>query len=111
MHVKPHPLFRREGDSLSVDIPITISEAMNGSDISVPTPAGPVQLKIPKGTKSGQRLRLKGKGVPNLKTKVSGDLYVTVRVQVPQSDSADAAEAARTLDKFYKEDVRRHIRL
>jgi molecular chaperone DnaJ len=111
VHVKPHPLFRREGDSLSVDIPVTVSEAMNGADISVPTPGGSVQLKIPKGTKSGQRLRLKGKGVPNLKTKVPGDLYVTVRVQVPQSDNADAAEAARTLDKFYKEDVRRDIRL
>ncbi len=110
-HVKPHPIFGREGDSLHVDIPVTVSEAMNGAEISVPTPSGPVQLQVPRGTKSGQRLRLKGKGVPNLKTKVPGDLYVTVRVQVPQADSAEAGEAARALDRFYNDDVRRDILL
>jgi DnaJ-class molecular chaperone len=56
---------------------------MDGAEVTVPTPSGQVQLKIPAGTRSGRRLRLKGKGVPNLKTKAQGDLYVTVRVQVP----------------------------
>lgn len=106
-----HPIFKREGDSLKVDIPVTVSEAMKGAEITVPTPEGTVQLKIPKGTKSGQRLRLKGKGVPNLKTKVPGDLYVTVRVQVPSADNAEALEAAQKLDRFYKGDIRQNIRL
>lgn len=111
LRVRPHPVFKRDGDSLSVDIPVSVSEAMNGADITVPTPGGPVQLKIPKGTRSGQRLRLKGKGVPNLKTKVSGDLYVTVRVQIPSTDDPDALTAAKTLDRFYQGDLRQDVRL
>jgi len=109
--VRPHPIFKREGDSLGVEIPVTVSEAMNGAEISVPTPGGAVALKIPRGTRSGQRLRLKGKGVPNLKTKVPGDMFVTVRVQTPPTDNAEALAAARTLDRFYAEDIRSDIRL
>ncbi|MGB9617647.1 MAG: DnaJ C-terminal domain-containing protein, partial [Desulfomonilaceae bacterium] len=109
--VRPHPIFKREGDSLRVDIPVTIGEAMNGAEITVPTPDGPVQLRVPKGTRSGQRLRLKGKGVPNLKTKVPGDLYVTIRVQIPPTDDQEALELARKLDKFYRGDIRRDIHL
>ena len=109
--VATHPIFKREGDSLRVEIPVTVSEAMIGAEVTVPTPEGPVQLKIPKGTKSGQRLRLKGKGVPNLKTKVPGDLYVTVRVQTPSTDNPEALAAAHTLDRFYRVDIRRDIRL
>ena len=109
--VRSHPVFKREGDSLSVDVPVTVSEAMNGAEVTVPTPSGPVQLKIPLGTKSGQRLRLKGKGVPNLKTKAPGDMFVTVRVQVPPASDAEALKAAAALDRFYLEDIRRDIRL
>jgi molecular chaperone DnaJ len=110
-HVQPHPIFKREGDSLLVDLPVKVSEAMNGAEVPVPTPSGPVQLKVPRGTKSGQRLRLKGKGVPNLKTKVPGDLYVTVRVQVPSASDAEARKAAESLDRFYEGDIRQDIRL
>lgn len=109
--VQPHPVLKREGDTLSLDLPVKIGEAMNGAEVTVPTPTGPVQLKIPAGTRSGQRLRLKGKGVPNLKTKVPGDMYVTVRVQVPSTSNGDALNAAKTLDQFYDGDIRREIRL
>ncbi len=109
--VGKHPLFTREGDDLKVDIPVTVSEAMNGAEISVPTPTGSVQLKIGRGTKSGQRLRLKGKGAPNLKTKIPGDMYVTVRVQVPTTDDEAALEASKVLDRFYGGDIRRDIYL
>ena len=111
IHVGTHPIFKREGDSLLVDLPVKISEVMNGAEVAVPTPAGPVQLKIPRGTKSGQRLRLKGKGVPNLKTKVPGDMYVTVRVQVPSTSNPEAGKAAESLDRFYEGDIRRDVRL
>ena len=63
------------------------------------------------GTKSGQVLRLKGKGAPNLKTKVPGDLFVTVKVQVPSTMDEKALEAAEALDKFYQGDIRQNIRL
>jgi molecular chaperone DnaJ len=109
--VQAHPVFKRDGDTLSVDLPVTISEAMNGAEVVVPTPDGQVQLKIPPGTKSGRRLRLKGKGVPNLKTKVPGDMYVTIRVQVPSTDNPQALDAARDLDRYYDGDVRQDIRL
>lgn len=109
--VRPHPVFTREGDDLNVEIPVSVSEAMNGAEVDVPTPTGTVQLKVPKGTKSGQRLRLKGKGVPNLKTKTPGDMFVTVRVQVPFTDDPEALAAAKTLERFYRSDLRKNIRL
>lgn len=110
-HVRAHHLFHRDGDSLRVDLPVKVSEALNGAEVTIPTPAGPVQLKIPPGTRSGQRLRLKGKGVPNLKSKVPGDMYVTVRVQVPTTTDPEARRAAESLDRFYEGDVRSDIRL
>jgi len=109
--VRPHPIFRRDGDTLSLELPITVGEAMNGAEVVVPTPNGSVHLKIPPGTKSGRRLRLKGKGVPNLKTKNPGDMYVTIRVQVPDTDNPEALNAAKSLDRYYEGDIRREIHL
>jgi molecular chaperone DnaJ len=109
--VRPHPIFTRDGDSLNVEIPVTIGEAMKGAEVTIPTPTGSVQLKIPAGTRSGRKLRLKGKGAPNLKTKTPGDLYVTVKVQIPPTTDARALEAAAILDQFYDGDLRRDIRL
>ncbi|MEW6113174.1 MAG: DnaJ C-terminal domain-containing protein [Thermodesulfobacteriota bacterium] len=111
MKVRPHPVFKRDGTSLRLELPITVSEALNGAEIGIPTVSGPVQLKVPKGTKSGQVLRLKGKGVPDLKTKARGDLYVTIRVQVPSTKDPEAIRAAETLERFYSDDIRRDIRL
>ena len=109
--VRPHKLFKREGDSLRIDLPVTVAEAMKGAEISVPTLSGPVQLKAPPGTKSGQTLRLRGKGVPNLKTKTPGDMFVTIRVQVPATNDPEAIKAAETLEKFYQGDIRDAIKL
>ncbi len=111
IRVQPHPYFKREGDNLRVELPVKVSEALKGASVAVPTPEGNVQLKVPAGTKSGQVLRLKGKGAQNLKTKAHGDLYVNIRVQVPKTDDPEAIAAAETLDKYYSEDVRSHIRL
>jgi molecular chaperone DnaJ len=109
MRVRPHPIFKRDGDALHLDLPVTIGEAMNGAEVTVPTPTGPVELKIPAGTRSGRRLRLKGKGVPNLKTKAPGDMFVTVHVQIPDTHDAEAREAASSLDRFYEGDLRKEI--
>src|SRR5205085_1063225 len=65
--VRPHPHITREGSDLTIEVPVTVGEAMLGATVSVPTPDGRVQLKIPKGSQSGQRLRLRGKGVPDPK--------------------------------------------
>lgn len=84
IHVRPHRDMKREGDDLLVDLPITIDEAVLGGKVEVPTATGRVQLTIPKGTSSGQVLRLKGKGVKNATTGVTGDELVTVRIVLPE---------------------------
>ena len=81
--VKPHPLLKRQGEDILLDLPITIDEAVLGTKIEVPTVAGRVQLTVPKGTSSGQVLRLKGKGVRNPATLSTGDQLVTVRIVLP----------------------------
>jgi DnaJ-class molecular chaperone len=97
IHVSPHPYFHREGSNLSVDVPITPSEAALGTKVDVPTLSeGHVSVTVPPGTSSGTKLRLKGKGVPNPKTKERGDQYVVVKIVLPKQTS-DAAK------KLYEE--------
>jgi DnaJ-class molecular chaperone len=81
--VRPHAHFKRVGDDIALDLPITIDEAVLGAKIEVPTLSGRVQLTIPKGTSSGRAFRLKGKGVRNTMTGHTGDQLVTVRIVLP----------------------------
>jgi DnaJ-class molecular chaperone len=85
IRVRPHRDFRREGDDILLDLPITLDEAVLGGKVEVPTATGRVQLTIPKGTSSGQVLRLKGKGVRNATTGATGDELVTVRIVLPDT--------------------------
>ena len=82
--VAPHPWFRRDGDNLLIEVPVTPVEAVLGARIEVPTlDEGPVMLTIPPGTSGGSRLRLKGKGVSNQKTGTPGDQLVLVQIVAP----------------------------
>jgi len=81
--VRPHADFKRQGDDILVEVPITIDEAVLGGRIEVPTVTGRVQLTVPKATSSGKTFRLKGKGVKT-KTGGHGDELVTVRIVMPQ---------------------------
>ena len=81
--VRPHPNFRRQGEDILIEVPITIDEAVLGGKIDVPTPTGRVALTIPKGTSSGRVFRLKGKGV-RTSTSTAGDQLVTVRIVLPE---------------------------
>jgi len=83
--VRPHPHFKRVGDDIALDLPITIDEAVLGAKIEVQTLSGRVQLTIPKGTSSGRVFRLKGKGVRNTMTSHTGDQLVTVRIVLPDT--------------------------
>jgi curved DNA-binding protein len=96
IHVRPHRCFTRAGDDLHLDLPVTIGEAYGGALVPVPTPGGEVKLKVPKGTQSGQRARLRGKGIAR-KGKPPGDLYVRFLVVYPEADDAEAARALETL--------------
>jgi DnaJ-class molecular chaperone len=91
VRVRPHSLFRRSGDDIVLEVPITLDEAVLGARIEVPTASGRVALAIPKATSSGQSLRLKGKGVRNMATGTIGDQIVTVRIVLPQTIDASLA--------------------
>lgn len=97
VRVQPHPYFEREGLDLKLDLPLTPGEAFDGAKVSVPTPDGEVQLKVPKNTQSGQITRLRGKGVQR-KDKV-GDLYVRFLVKLPSVPSKAVAKAIAELDE------------
>jgi DnaJ-class molecular chaperone len=84
IRVRPHPDFKRVGDDLAMELPISLDEAVLGAKIEVPTATGRVQLTVPKGTSSGRVFRLKGKGVVNRATGNIGDQLVTIRIQLPE---------------------------
>jgi len=109
--VQEHPLVRREGPDLHMDLPITVPEAMLGAEVRVPTFDGDVTVTVPPDSQSGRRLRLRGKGVPPLKGGPRGDLYLTLRVMVPPSDGDKAKEAVQALKDAYRGDVRADVRL
>lgn len=93
IHVAPHPYFRREGNDLHVEVPVTPGEAALGAKVEAPTLSeGHVVVTIPPGTSSGRKLRLRGKGVPDRKTGARGDLYVVAKIVVPESPSSEQRE-------------------
>jgi len=83
IHVKPHEIFSREGDHLFCEVPITFTMATLGGEMEVPTPNGKEKKKIPAGTQPGTLFRLKGKGMPHVSGRGSGDLIVRASVEVP----------------------------
>ncbi|HSM92497.1 MAG TPA: J domain-containing protein [Anaeromyxobacteraceae bacterium] len=105
-----HPLLRRDGRDLSIDLPITIPEAVEGAEVTLPTFEGPVRFRVPPASQSGKRIRLKGKGLPDLRGGARGDLYAVVRIVLPEP-SEKLAKAARALEPLYKEDPRAAISL
>ena len=97
IHIQPHPWFRRDGDNLRLDLPITLDEAVRGAKVKVPTAEGAVMLTVAPGTSSGKTLRLKEKGMTR-KDGSRGDQLITIEVQLPDAGGEDAAELARRLD-------------
>ncbi len=104
--VEPHPYFGREGDDIVAEVPVTVPEAYLGAEIEVPTVKGPVRARIPAGTVSGQRFRLKGRGIENLRTGTTGDHYYRVRVVVPTVQSEEGRRAVEALRHLYARDLR-----
>ena len=106
LHVKPHPVFGRKGENLTMTLPITFTEAALGADIKFPTLSGEdVTVRIAPGTSNGRTLRVKGRGVT--KGSTTGDLLVSVDVQVPQRVDGKALEALKVFaQETSHEDVR-----
>jgi molecular chaperone DnaJ len=106
LHVKPHPIFGRKGENLTLTLPITFAEAALGADVKVPTLSEDfVTVRIAPGTPTGRTLRVKGRGVT--KGSTTGDLLVTVEVQVPQRVDGKALDA---LKKFAEETASEDVR-
>ena len=91
MHVKPHPIFRREGDDIHSTLPVTLGEALGGAKLEVETVSGKVNLTVPKGSHTGTRLRLRGKGVPSKAG--AGDHFVELQVILPDHPDDDLVRA------------------
>jgi molecular chaperone DnaJ len=97
VHVKPHPVFGRSGDNLTVAVPVTFPELTLGAEVKVPSHRGaPVTVRIPPGTPNGRTFRVPGKGVRR-KDGTTGSLLVTVEVQVPSSLNGKARDAVEDL--------------
>ncbi|MDQ7250019.1 DnaJ C-terminal domain-containing protein [Dongia sedimenti] len=88
IHVKPHPFFTRDGQDIHLNLPVSVSEAVLGGPVEVPTPRGRVRMQIPKHSDTGTKLRLRGRGVAAQGKHAAGDLYATLRVAVGQPDAA-----------------------
>ena len=95
VHVEPHPVFRRDGDTLELALPVTLAEAIEGAKVDVPTPWGTIALRIPPGTSGGRKLRAAGMGVRHANG-ARGDLIAEVQIMLPAT--AAAAETARLLE-------------
>ncbi len=104
----PHSLYRREGDDLYVDVPVTVTEAALGAEVEVPTFSGKSRIKIPAGSQSGRLLRLRGKGMPQLKKKGHGDLFARVKVVTPTELSQKERALLEELHSLRSEDPRPH---
>ncbi|MDX5932067.1 DnaJ C-terminal domain-containing protein [Acidiphilium acidophilum] len=88
VHVTPHRFFRRDGQDIRLDLPVTIAEAVLGGPVEVPTPGGPVRMRIPPASDSGAVLRLRGRGVPGRGNTPAGDLYATLSIAIGKPDPA-----------------------
>jgi molecular chaperone DnaJ len=110
VRVEDHPIFHREGDNIYLTVPVGCSEAALGAKIEVPTIDGRTQLKIPPGTQCGQKLRLRGKGVPSAtKEGVRGDEIVDVKITVPMPRDERTKELFREIAKLNPEDPRAEV--
>ncbi|NND00540.1 MAG: J domain-containing protein, partial [Gammaproteobacteria bacterium] len=104
--IQPHRFYRVEGADLYYDLPVTPWEAALGASIAVPTPSGTVNLTIPAGSKSGQRLALRGRGIPG---KPKGDLFVILTIALPPANTERAKEIYRDMERELTFNPRKHL--
>ena len=107
-HVTPHPYFRRDGLDISIDLPLSLYEALLGSKVQVPTLDGPVTVTVPPGTSSGAKLRIKGRGVERGTEK--GDEYVVIKVLVPKNLDDEDRKLVQQLQAKHPIDARADVK-
>jgi molecular chaperone DnaJ len=107
--VAESPLYSRRGADLVIDVPVTYPEAALGATVEVPTPDGPISLKVPPGSQDGKLLRVRGRGAPKLNASGRGDLLARVRVTVPKKLTKAERKALEDLQKVSREDPRAEV--
>jgi curved DNA-binding protein len=107
--VEAHPFFKRSGDNIELDLPITLKEALGGASVEVPTIQGSVDLKIPEGTSSGMKMKLRGKGIENRQSGKTGDQIVTLQVAVPEMPATARKKILEQLNEVPQKNVRAHL--
>jgi molecular chaperone DnaJ len=107
VHVEAHPLFRREGDDLHLVVPVAVHEAALGARIPIPSLDGTARLRVPPGTQTGQRFRLRGRGAPSARDGRRGDLVAEVRVTLPRVLDERSKELLR---QFGEVNARENVR-
>jgi molecular chaperone DnaJ len=110
VRVAAHPLFRRDGDDVHVVVPIAIHEAALGARVDVPALEGTARMRVPPGTQSGQRFRLRERGIPSPRDGRRGDLVVEVRLVLPRLLDERSKELLREFGRINSEDVRRPLK-
>jgi molecular chaperone DnaJ len=109
VQVAPHAVFRREGDDLHLVVPIAVHEAALGARIDIPTPDGTARLRVPPGTQSGQKFRLRERGAVSTRDGRRGDLVVEVRLMLPKLLDERSKELLREFGRINGESVREHL--
>jgi len=111
-NVGKHPFLTRKGDNVYITVPITVSEAALGTKIEVPTADGKAHLKVPSGTESGQKFRLRERGFPSLRNpSLRGDQFVEVKITLPRVISEETKEVLRQFEKLNPENPRKTMGL
>ena len=105
--VHDHPVFKRTGDNIYVEVPVTFGEAALGAKIEVPTLDGTSAMTLPAGTQGGQKFKLSGKGFPSAKTGRRGDQYITIKVAVPKNITDRGKQAIQEIEDLYRESPRK----
>ncbi|TXI10075.1 MAG: molecular chaperone DnaJ [Polynucleobacter sp.] len=108
VHIKPHPVFDRDGDDLHCKMPISFVDAILGGEIEVPTLSGKATFDVPEGTQSGRTFRLRSKGIKSLRTALPGDLYIHVQVETPVKLNQAQKDLLKQFDESLKAGGAKH---
>ena len=109
VHIQPHAFFTRKDNNIHLELPVSLTEAVLGGRITVPTIDGDVAMTIPKGSNTGTTLRLKGRGIVDRKSKQRGDEYVKLKVVLPEGEDPELARFVESWDKGRADDVRTRL--
>jgi curved DNA-binding protein len=109
INIAPHNFFTRKGDDLYCEVPVTIKEAFYGAKIDIPTFSGKIMVKVPPKTQGGKTLRLKGKGIPKLRSSGFGDLYAKIKLILPEKLNSEQKRHFEEFARSYDENPRENI--